>query len=186
MGHWKEVQHDSPGLPAEPPERLTSLDDIEGWWIDESYFLDKDTSSVHSAHRISTWLRSSCFVHPITDTIFGGPYGIKWAVLVLIRMHCTMAALAQNQRHPYRKRYRPSRHQTALLEADTRWILEALLNSVGTIDRYASTSIQPLNIRPPPIHSFQRAERLLDDESEVSVLLHHCNLSDCLIERDAR
>lgn len=77
IGQWKAIQAGSPGLPEEPPERLTCLDDIDGWWIDDSYFLDKASPNVHSAHQISTWLRSDRFVHPITKTLFGGPYGAK-------------------------------------------------------------------------------------------------------------
>lgn len=167
-GHWTTVQSGSPGLPLDLPDRLTALDDIEGWWVGNSYFVGTNTASIHSAHWISTWLRSGRFLHPITQTLFGGPYGVVWAVLVLLRMHSTHVALTNNLAHPYPKRYKLTCHQTSLLEEDTWWLLGLLLQSVTAINTRCLLNLETLNMETPDKTQFQCMEKYVGEHRDVS------------------
>lgn len=106
------------------------MEEISGWWVSEEYFTEQQATGEHSAHRVSTWIRLSCFRHPVTGIMFGGPYGCKWAVLALIRTHWTFAALEKGLKHLYQKIHKPSRNQSTRLEEDSCWLIEQIVLSV--------------------------------------------------------
>lgn len=165
--HWKEIQAGIPVLPDAAPDRLASMDEIGGWWVDEAFFVEKEATGDHSGHRLSTWLRSGCFRHPITGTMFGGPYGSKWAVLALIRFHWTFAALAKGVKHPYQKKPKPSHNHFTRLEEDSRWLIEQIVVSVYRVSQLKLESPTPLDIQTPSFSDFHLAEPIQLDESEV-------------------
>lgn len=59
------------------------------------------------------------------------------------------AVLLNNQTHPYRKRFKPSRHQISILEEDSRWLLESFLDSVTRIHKYTLSNLQLLHMEEP-------------------------------------
>ncbi|KAG8725096.1 hypothetical protein FRC09_008774 [Ceratobasidium sp. 395] len=62
-------------------------------WLPPIFF-KKETADVAGFTAIYNGIRSGLFVHEPTQTLFGGPWGFKWCVLVVVWMEVTFKLLA--------------------------------------------------------------------------------------------
>lgn len=71
---------------------------IGGWTLPQSYFDEIDEKDSGSMARFAVWLRAGIIFHALTRTLLGGPWGVKWPVLLLCRAFWTYLLLNGGER----------------------------------------------------------------------------------------
>jgi hypothetical protein len=76
-----------PYFPKEYPGPQSSVEILGGWELPNNYYHGPQASNDYSMQTFSTWLCLGILNHRLTSTLMGGPYGLKWAVLILLRAY---------------------------------------------------------------------------------------------------
>jgi hypothetical protein len=90
-------------FPEDLPGARSSIDAMHGgdWWLPEEFF-SEGADGPFGARKFSDWLQAGTMLHPPTETLLGGPYGLKWPVLHLLRAHWTLVNIQNGG--PYGRR----------------------------------------------------------------------------------
>lgn len=118
-------------IPEEPPVDEAFIEHLNGWWLSDGFFQEDERWSMGA---VSQWLRSGIWVHRPTNTLFGGPYGFKWAVLLLLKAHWSINELQHGRKGLFTA---PSRAvldaEMQIVESDILWLSDLLDSSCTTL-----------------------------------------------------
>jgi hypothetical protein len=90
-------------FPQAHPAHAANVDILVRWWLQEEYFkIAAQQSDQYSMRTFSTWLRSGILNHMPSNTLLGGPFGLKWPVLQLTHAYWTLVQLRDSVLPPYR------------------------------------------------------------------------------------
>lgn len=84
----------------------------------------------------SEFLRSGIFHHELTSTLLGGPMGIKWAALLLVRFFWSLRTLVHGGDPPCPSDIeRDYKADLRVVELDIEWLHTELKDSIGGLTR---------------------------------------------------
>ncbi|QRV87023.1 hypothetical protein RhiJN_15041 [Ceratobasidium sp. AG-Ba] len=99
--YYDTLNERCPHIPKRRPMPQAYLGHFPDRWLSKEFW---DRSHVEhkefSYHKVSEFLRSEHLTHEPTKTVFGGPYGVKWVVLVVIRMDHNVRLLEDTTDRP--------------------------------------------------------------------------------------
>lgn len=99
-GAWGTLYQTCCHIPDSIPPRDASIEHLGGWWLPEEYFA-RSLEQDWSVSALSRWVQSGIWLHKPTETLFGGPYGFKWAVLLLTRALWSLNELEEGRPCPH-------------------------------------------------------------------------------------
>jgi hypothetical protein len=158
-GHWRHMANECPYFPAELLGVRGSIEAMYGgdWWLPEQFF-SEGTEGPFGARTFSDWLHAGTVLHPPTETLLGGPYGLKWPVLHLLRAHWTLVNLQNGG--PYGRRTKAGYDIGEVLQivnSDILWLLGHLRDSAVKLSTWRKVQLVP--IEWPELNGASRAER---------------------------
>jgi hypothetical protein len=148
-----------PYFPEELPGTRSSIEAMYGgdWWLPEQFFAE-GAEGPFGARTFSNWLRAGTILHRPTETLLGGPYGLKWPVLHLLRTHWTLVNFQNGG--PYGRRTKAG-HDVAvelqIVNSDILWLLGHLHESAVKLSTWRKVPLLP--IAWPELNGASRAER---------------------------
>ncbi|KAG8689277.1 hypothetical protein FRC11_003428 [Ceratobasidium sp. 423] len=80
---WDKYRHDSMQMDFDCPVSSFFIEQIGGWWLPPSFF--RRAATRDTLRNQSEFVGDEEWYDMLTGTIFGGCYGIRWPVLLLIR-----------------------------------------------------------------------------------------------------
>jgi hypothetical protein len=114
------------------------------WWLPEQFF-SEGPDAAFGVHTFSHWLRAGTILHLPTEILLGGPYGLKWPVLHLVRTHWTLVNLHNGG--PYGRRTKAG-HDVAealqIVNSDILWLLGHLRESAIKLSTWWKVPEQPI------------------------------------------
>ncbi|CCO37250.1 hypothetical protein BN14_11405 [Rhizoctonia solani AG-1 IB] len=96
---WRARSKDMPHLKSQPPSPSSSVDHLvadRGWLPPECYDASHPDYYWKGIVRLLAWSHPRNLTHSKTNTLLGGPYGAKWAVLLLCHIQINVYALEAN------------------------------------------------------------------------------------------
>ncbi|KDN41892.1 hypothetical protein RSAG8_07109, partial [Rhizoctonia solani AG-8 WAC10335] len=95
---WSQRVKDMPHIKAKMPYDCSAFDHLTSYphlWLTPQFFnyLDRDHYCHGLTHTLA-WCNSRYWLHEPSGTISGGPYGIKWAIMLLILIRYNYKHLA--------------------------------------------------------------------------------------------
>lgn len=110
-----------------PPHLDDGIDILGGWSMPDQYVKDRSANGPYSMAKLSQWLRSGILHHKPSGTLMGGPYGWKWALLLLLRMRKGLLTqkgkrkASGSRKESERERY--TEKELQILDADLEWLI---------------------------------------------------------------
>lgn len=141
-------------FPIQLPDVQEGFEGLEGPWMGLQYFADCENGNSSSASQsiavFSGWLRSGVLVHPLTRTVLGGPWGVKWPALVLIRAYWTATRLDLGELPPnVPQEVSITDQERSLVTREAVWLTRHIEDSIGTLqamyEAASQVSIPPLD-----------------------------------------
>jgi hypothetical protein len=78
-----------PYFPEEYLGPQSGVEVLGSWELPSDYYHGTHANNDYSMQTFSKWLCSGVLNHQPTSMLMGGPYGLKWAVLILLQAyHC--------------------------------------------------------------------------------------------------
>lgn len=113
-----------------------------------------------SLERQSQFIRSSVLQHELTQTLMGGPYGIKWAVMLLVRAYWSLKQLNGRHRPDYAARNRINvADALSIVRDDVSWLTAEIQRSRETLARaHAVAQTRRYTVIEPQSPEILRAE----------------------------
>jgi hypothetical protein len=156
-GHWRSMWETCPYFPREFLALQSGVEILGGWELPNDYYHGSQASNDYSMQTFSKWLCSGILNHWLTSTLMGGPYGLKWAVLILLRTYyclqmggCKWKAVARGSLDPEK--------ELDTVQADISWLCQEVESSSTFI---LCSQKDPLPPFVPSMHDnivFQRAQ----------------------------
>jgi hypothetical protein len=146
-------------FPGELPGTRSGIEAMNGgdWWMPEQFFTE-GPDALFGARTFSHWLRGGTILHPPTQTLLGGPYGLKWPVLHLVRAHWTLVNVQNSG--PYGRRTKAGNdvaENLQIVNSDILWLLGHLRESAIKLSTFRKVPVQP--IEWPELNGASRMER---------------------------
>jgi hypothetical protein len=85
-GQWLRYTALSPHFHSALPRPNTLEEGLGGWWFPPEYFSSPQRQE-WSMGTLARTLRAGLVHHKPTQTCLGGPFGVKWGALMLLRAH---------------------------------------------------------------------------------------------------
>jgi hypothetical protein len=101
---------------------------IGSWELPDEYYKGAHAANDYSMMTFSTWLRSGILSHRLTKTLFSGPYGLKWAVLILLCVYSSLQVGGRKRKAAARGSLDVD-NELAAVEADVNWLCDELESS---------------------------------------------------------
>ncbi|KAF8599482.1 hypothetical protein BDV93DRAFT_560283 [Ceratobasidium sp. AG-I] len=169
-GHWHRCWQTSTCFPDNPPDEDDGMDALGRWILPKEYFeqmAGPKQSRLLSFRRFAEWLHSGIILHPLTRTLMGGPFGIKWPVLIIAHTQWTLTQLAEG--------YVPDWADTSpelldeeivIIEQEIQWIKNDLIRSTKTLSAYhtARDGLSDVNEQLPTEFTFAEFWKHVYDE----------------------
>jgi hypothetical protein len=165
---WETGAH----IPEEYPGSQSSVEAIGGWELPNEYYQGRNAANDYSMSTFSKWLRSGVLNHRPTNTLMGGPYGVKWAVLILLRAFSCLQAGGRKRKAAARGYLDPEEELLAV-QSDVSWLCAELESSSMCL---LCAREDPLPDYNPSMHQnvmFQRAQHHLEPLQDVSIAILH-------------
>jgi hypothetical protein len=112
------------------------------WWLPKQFFTE-GADAPFGARMFSDWLHAGTLLHPPTKTLLGGPYGLKWPVLHLLRAHWML--LNVHNGGPYGRRTKAGHdvaEQLQIVNSDILWLLGQLQESAIKLSTWRKVPMQ--------------------------------------------
>ncbi|KAF8594268.1 hypothetical protein BDV93DRAFT_515921 [Ceratobasidium sp. AG-I] len=157
-GAWLAMKASCPHLIGGRPDPLAGIASLGSWWLPAAVFSpDRSISERLTMPALRNWLNSGVLHHRATRTLMGGPYGIKWAFLLLARAYWSHMAILAGLRPEYPVRSL-SVEDTSILIQCSHWLCEQITQSVSLLlwIRGATTSLELAYV--PSREDFKRAD----------------------------
>jgi hypothetical protein len=149
-GHWTKLWETSLWFPQEHPVQSANVDTLGGRWLQEEYFKNSaQHGNQYSMRTFSTWLRSGILDHTPSNTILGGPFGLKWPVLQLTCAYWTLIQLNHSVLPPYWTCVNvdiPSDLQ--VVRSNILWLLSRIESSVHLFVSLRQKQFENMSIEP--------------------------------------
>lgn len=158
-GGWKTVYETSMYMPADLPKADDSMSYLAGWSLPAELF-GRSPDPRWSIQTLSRWLRSGIWVHKLTGTLFGGPYGLKWAVLLITRALWCLSELQEGR--PV-SRAPPARHNVRedlqVVRSDILWLAAELDRSCKLLGQMRKTAPDVSQLRATKAEEYKLIPR---------------------------
>jgi hypothetical protein len=170
-----------PYFPGELPGARSGIEALYGgdWWLPEQFFTG-GTEGPFGVHTFSDWLRAGTVIHPPTGTLLGGPYGLKWPVLHLLRAHWTLVNIQNGA--PYGRRTKTGYkvgEELQIVNSDILWLLGNLRESAVKLSSWRKAPSPP--IEWPQLDGASRVER---HRKPAHLVCHLIWLTDLTLHHD--
>jgi hypothetical protein len=159
-----------PYFTEEYPDPQSGIEILGGWEFPSEYYHGTQASNDYSMQSFSKWLRSGILNHRLTSMLMGGPYGLKWAVLILLRAYyclqlggCKRKAVARGTLDPD--------VELETVQSDISWLCQELESSSTYVLCLRKDDLPPYI---PSLHDnvvFQRAQHHVEPLRDVSHVL---------------
>ncbi|KEP45147.1 hypothetical protein V565_311340, partial [Rhizoctonia solani 123E] len=167
---WPEISGKMPHIKSKIPYECSALDQLTSYptlWLTTPFFDYLDP--VHFYHGLSNtlaWCHTRNWRHAPTNTVAGGPYGIKWPIIILILI-----------RHNYQRLARLSINETSPVPAGIRaeWTARdedqflAVINDIAATLNSCSVLVETYTERQIPNADPEAAIASAHDKYKVSV-----------------
>jgi hypothetical protein len=139
-------------FPQAHPAHAANVDTLGGWWLQEEYFkTSAKQADQYSMRAFSTWLRSGILDHTPSNTLLGGPFGLKWAVLQLTRAYWTLVQLRDGVLPPHRTRVNVDiQAELQVVRSDILWLSSRIESSVLLFVSLRQKQFDNMNVEPVP------------------------------------
>lgn len=138
----------------------------------EQYYENTDDALPYSIAEFFEWLQSGPFHHKLTGTIMGGPFGLKWAILLLARAHWSDQSARKGSCPEYQVRSLSVSESECISEAAL-WLVEQMQASVWTMQRLRTEGGESPDCGVPSMASFRRAGYWTHRVSSAFILHAH-------------
>jgi hypothetical protein len=151
-GHWTKLWETSLWFPQAHPDHAANVDTLGGWWLQEEYFkASAQQANQYSMRTFSTWLRSGILDHTPSNTLLGGPFGLKWPVLQLTHAYWTLVQLRDGGLPPHRTQINVDiQGDLQVVLSDILWLSSRIKSSVLLFVSMRQKQFDNMPLEPVP------------------------------------